>query len=331
MIAKLESDPQYHYELRKFVETDANARYELPLKGSKTQAAAKENFITFMKESLAKKPEIFDALIPDFDVTCRRLTPGPGYLEALQADNVEFVSTKIQKVHQNGVELSNGRKIDLDVLVCATGFNASAPPPFNVIGRNNLNLDERFTPFPETYMSLVTDGFPNFFMMNGPNSAVVTGSLTIQIEAEGDYIVRAIRKIQREGIKAMEVKAARVQDFCDYSTEYFKRTVLLDNCRSWYRSNGGGGDRISGPWPGTTLHSLEAFRSPRWEDFDYVYEGEEDGKKVNRLLWLGNGCTDIQENQRGDLAWYLDPDYLEVPVTPFPERNPKYEKRAFYG
>jgi hypothetical protein len=69
-----------------------------------------------MKKRLANKPEIADFLIPSFAVGCRRLTPGPGYLEALIEDNVEFVSTKINSIMPKGVELENGRIVELDAL-----------------------------------------------------------------------------------------------------------------------------------------------------------------------------------------------------------------------
>lgn len=178
-----------------------------------------------MKTRLAKKPEIVKALTPSFAVGCRRLTPGPGYLEALVEDNVKFVSDRIGSIQPDGVELENGTKIELDALVCATGFNASGPPPFGVTGKSGVTLEKRYKPFPETYLSLAMDGFPNFFMMLGPNSAVGSGSLTMILEMEGDYIVKCIRKLQKEDYVTIMPKVERVKDFSQYVAEYFKKTV----------------------------------------------------------------------------------------------------------
>lgn len=300
-------------------------------KGSEEQRGARAAFTELMRQRLAKKPEILEILLPDFGVACRRVTPGPGYLEALVEDNVDVVSTPIVSAHETGLQLKDGRKLEFDVLICATGFRTSAPPPFRVAGVDGKTMEGRFTPFPETYLSLATDGFPNYFMMLGPNAAIGTGPLTTMIEMGGDYIIKCIRKLQKENIKSMEVQSRRVQDFQKYATEYFKRTVYLDGCSSWYRSEGGKGDRISGVWPGSALHAMETFRSPRWEDYNYVYEGEDDGsEEVNRLAWLGNGWSSAQlKDGCGELAHFLQPELMDFPNEPFPEETPQYRKRPF--
>jgi hypothetical protein len=195
------------------------------LAGSEMQLGAVAAFRAAMKERLAKKPEIAEVLTPSFGVGCRRLTPGPGYLEALVEDNVNFVPEKIRSIDATGVELENGSKIELDALVCATGFNASGPPPFGVTGKNGATLEQRYKPFPESYLAVAMDGFPNFFFMLGPNSAIGSGSLTMILEVEGDYIIKCIRKLQKEDYLSMMPKRERVKDFSDYTAEYFKKTV----------------------------------------------------------------------------------------------------------
>jgi hypothetical protein len=275
-----------------------------------------------MRERLKKKPEIADFIMPSFAVGCRRLTPGPGYLEALVEDNVDFVSDPISEIVPEGVVLENGRKIEIDALVCATGFNASSPPPFEVYGKNGKSLQERFTPHRDTYLTMTVDGFPNFFMMLGPNSAIGSGSLTMMIETEGDFIIKCIRKLQKEDYISMMPKPERVKDFMDYTNEYFKNTVYMDECNSWYRSEGGKGDRITGLWPGSTLHCLEALRAPRWEDFDFETKDE------NRLRWLGNGWS-VTQLDGGDPAWYLEPSLQNVPVAGTPEDDEEFKRRPF--
>ena len=286
------------------------------------QRGAVKDFRAMMKGRLAKKPEIVDALTPSFAVGCRRLTPGPGYLEALVEDNVDFVSDKLESINAKGIVLETGKTIEIDALVCATGFNTSAPPPFHVFGKNGRSLQQRFKPYPETYLSMAVDGFPNFFMMLGPNSAIGSGSLTMMIEIEGDYIIKCIRKLQKEDYLSMTIKPERVQDFSDYCQEYFNKTVYMDDCNSWYRSEGGKGNRITGLWPGSTLHCLETLRTPRWEDFEY------ESKEENRLAWLGNGWSVTQHGQ-GDPAWYLEPRFMNVPVAGKPEEDEEYKMRPF--
>lgn len=302
------------------------------------QRMAIDLFKATMKERLAKKPEIAEFLIPSFGIGCRRNTPGPGYLEALVEDNVEFITDPIEGLTETGVKLkTTGREIPLDALVCATGFNASGPPPFPVHGRNGLPLSARFGPYPEAYLSLAVDGFPNMFFMLGPNSAIGSGSLTVMLEVEGDYIVKCLRKLQKEDYATIEVRADRVADWREYCDEYFKHTVYTDTCNSWYKSQGGGDQqRITGLWPGSSLHALEALRAPRWEDF--VLEPV-DGAAGNRLRWLGNGWSvchipkkDAKEGEgeyEGDPAWFIEPMFQDIPLPERPEEDPEFRARPF--
>jgi cation diffusion facilitator CzcD-associated flavoprotein CzcO len=157
------------------IERDANSVHSLTMKNSALQKFARENFTALMKEKLASKPEVFEALLPSFSVACRRLTPGPGYLEAPAEDNVDFITTRISAARNQSLVLENIEEKEMDVLICATGFQASAPPPFAVMGRNAQTMKQKFEPYAETYLSLATDRFPNYFMMLGPNAAVGTG------------------------------------------------------------------------------------------------------------------------------------------------------------
>lgn len=312
-IKEFETNPDKYLKFRKIIEADGNSIHASSFRDSDMQKGAVEAFRAMMKERLSKKPEIAEWLIPSFAVGCRRLTPGPGYLEALVEKNVNYMPDPIAEITPEGVKLQNGVEIPLDALVCATGFNPSAPPPFGVMGQRGITLQDKFRPFPQTYLTLATDGFPNFFMMLGPNSAIGSGSLTMILETEGDYIVKCIRKLQKDCYASMAPKPERVADFTEYVGEYFKNTVYMDECNSWYRSEGGKGDRISGLWPGSTMHALEALRAPRWEDFKYesLYE--------NQLSWLGNGWSVTQEEGGGDMAWYLEPSEVDVPKEGRPE------------
>lgn len=317
-------DPEAYLKTRKVIENDGNSIHDSTMRGTAMQRAFVETFRASMTAKLAgKKPELLKTIIPSFSPGCRRLTPGMGFLEALTEPNVEVVVDRVVEVTETGVRLASGREVELDVLACATGFRVSAPPNFEVVGRDGLTLADRWARYPESYLSVAVDGFPNYLMMFGPNSAIGFGSLTKMFEGEIDYIVKVIRKMQKEDYATIEPRPERVADFSDYILEYFKSTVYTEECKSWYRSDGGNGDRIIGLWPGSTLHALEALRSPRWED--YVYESADPSQ--NRLRWLGNGWSTTQTT--GDASWYLNPNEVEIPVEGRPEDNAQYEARPW--
>jgi hypothetical protein len=154
--------------------------------------------------------------------------------------------------------------------------------------------------------------------MLGPNAGVGSGSLTAIIERSGDYIIKCIRKMQKEDIAAMHISPRRVKDWIEYVHTYFQKTVFLDDCKSWYRKD----DRIIHLWPGSTLHAIETLRSPRWEDYEYIYRKNSPTER-NRLAWLGNGWSEQQLNN-GDMAYYFEPAYIDFPAVPRPEETKKW-------
>jgi cation diffusion facilitator CzcD-associated flavoprotein CzcO len=127
-------------------------------------------------------------------------------------------TTEIARITPTGVELRDGRTHELDVLICATGFDTSFQYPFSVLGRGGQTLSERWATAkgPEAYLSLAVDGFPNLFVCSGPNSAVTSGSLLTVAEHVVGYVVEAVQKMQRERLRSMEVRQEAVQDWSSH-------------------------------------------------------------------------------------------------------------------
>ena len=117
----------------------------------------------FMTKMLGGDERLCKALIPNYAIGCRRLTPAPGYLESMKAPNVEVVTDKIKRFVAAGIELETGEVLEVDAIICATGFDTSFCPPFPVVGRTG-NLQEIWTKdTPKSYMSLAVAGMPNYF------------------------------------------------------------------------------------------------------------------------------------------------------------------------
>ncbi|KIV79991.1 hypothetical protein PV11_07526 [Exophiala sideris] len=301
---KFAEDPKYYKEFRKGVERYINMDYPCLFPGSPEEVAGTEAIRSNMKNKLASKPEIFDALKPRFVPGCRRLTPGPGYLEALTKDNVSFIKTPISEVTKSSILTSDGKEYEVDAIACATGFDTSFMPHFPIVGRDGLQISDVWSHHASAYMSHSVPGFPNYFFVGGPNSATGGGSLLIIFESLIGYVVKAVQKISREHLKAMEAKKSALASWNSYLDKYFPRTVHVDDCTSWYKVNG----KITGLWPGSSLHARATLENPRWEDYEYESLDGHDP-----LEWLGNGWT-IADKERGDLSFYLDEvDYPPVP------------------
>ncbi|KAH7885655.1 hypothetical protein F5I97DRAFT_2034868 [Phlebopus sp. FC_14] len=288
-------DPKFYKGFRRELEAELNFAFGNALRHD--EAGLRAHLLEGMKRRLEKKSWIADHITPEFPIACRRLTPGPGFLEALCEENVDFVPKDIKRVTQTGLETTDGQHYDLDILVCATGYDTDFKFPFPVIGRSGLTLRNRFDPHPVTYLSICTDGFPNWFQCLGPNSLVGAGSLLAVLEQVIEYAGSVLLKMQRERLKSIEVKREAVADFDEYLEAFFPGTVFSAKCRSWYKLGKEEG-RVVALWPGSCLHAVRALERPRWEDYNYEYL---DGR-TNRFHWLGDGTTYNEKYMRPGIS-----------------------------
>lgn len=194
-------DPETLKNYRKRLQHATNVGFELYVKGSAAQAEARKATERTMRERLGGDEGLARELIPDWEVGCRRATPGPGYLEALTRENVSLVTEGIARVTASGVRTQGGREVELDAIVCATGFDVSHRPPWPLVGRRGCSLAEHWEEEPYSYLSLMASGFPNFFMFGGPNSPVGHGSLMSQLQWSAEWMCKWVKKMACEDIK----------------------------------------------------------------------------------------------------------------------------------
>lgn len=261
-----------------------------------------------MRNRLSAKPELIHSVLPSYPPLCKRLTPGPGYLEALCLPHVDVVTSDIQSIDATSVITKDGQHRAVDAIICATGFDTSVSSGFPIYGKDGVNIRQKYSEDPRTYLGLCTDGFPNFFQSLGPNSFQGAGSLLVMIESIHSYIAQVLERLSTGNIKTVEPKRRPVEKFTAYCDEYFKRTVYTADCLSWYKTAPPGSSveqrmrgRVTALWPGSSVHALKALKSVRWEDFEMEYV---DG---NEFGWFGNGWT--VADRSGDaagLTGYLD-------------------------
>jgi cation diffusion facilitator CzcD-associated flavoprotein CzcO len=299
LLKSFEEDPEKYYKFRKDLEGKFYQRFGTLFRDSDDNKGLREEFIKLMAQRVQKKPELLDSLIPDFSPNCRRLTPGPGYLEALTEDNVSFIQTPIKNFTADGIVTTDGVERKVDAVICSTGANVDMLPPFPITA-NTHSLHSAWTPDPITYLGVAHPSFPNLLFVQGPNAASHSGTIPNQVETQVTYVAQLLRKVSHQGIKTFAPSQAATDDFVAYSDAFFPRTVFTDNCSSW--ANGGKpGARIHGHWPGSASHANWMRREPRWEDWDWTYRN----KSGNRFAWLGNGWTTKEITGKGDLTPYL--------------------------
>lgn len=164
-------DPDKYQAFRKELETTFWRRYETQLKGTKESAQAIADFRNLMAKRLEAKPELLEKIVPDFSPHCRRLTPGPGYLEALTKDNVSFIRTPIESITETGIVTTDGVHRAVDAIICSTGANVDFAPPFPIVA-GDVDLSQAWRPeglygFPYTYLGVATPGFNNLLFLHG--------------------------------------------------------------------------------------------------------------------------------------------------------------------
>jgi cation diffusion facilitator CzcD-associated flavoprotein CzcO len=294
-------DEAFYLEYRKGMETRMNSIHGFTLLDHPIQNMFREYMANEMGEKLAKKPEILSHLLPSFPAGCRHVTPGNGFLEALVEDNVTFQTQEITRFTETGIQTADGEIHEYNAIICATGYDCSFRPPFPFIGKNDIDLRDKFKDTPKAYLSISIDGFPNMMILGGPNSEVGTSHSMIVFEKVSEYAVKCVQKVQFEHIKSMSPTTHAVAEFSKYVKTYYEngRTVYGEKCRSVYR-NGKTEGASTALWPGSVLHLMKTLERPRWQDYEYEYLNNE-----AMFGYLGDGWAEV-ERHGGDTAYYLD-------------------------
>lgn len=267
----LEDNPRKYLEYRKQVENELNQRFKFIIKGSDAPTQARQLSYEQMVRKLNGDLRLCNKIIPtNFNPGCRHPTPASGYLEALVAENATIFTEDISEITETGFKDQEGKEYEVDVIICATGFDTTRRPRFPFIGKTGRDLRSIWDPAGEegvlSYLSIGVPEFPNYFTFGGPFGPLGHGSFMPLIEAWTSYMFAAIRKAQVENVKAMTPRKGAAMQFRQHADHFLKRTAWTSPCKSWFKQGREDGQLTM--WPGSRLHHLELLRAPRWEDFE---------------------------------------------------------------
>jgi cation diffusion facilitator CzcD-associated flavoprotein CzcO len=181
-----------------------------------------------------RDPALREKLTPNFQFGCKRVLVSDDYWAAFERENVELVTDSITGIERTGLRTSDGALHEADAIVLATGFKLGlAAAPFPVIGRKGRTLDDAWKSGAAAYKGMTVAGFPNWFIMMGPNTGPGHTSVLVYTEAQISHALQAIQKIMAENLKCMDVRQ-EVQDRYNDGIQKRMKRMVWSGCESWY-------------------------------------------------------------------------------------------------
>jgi cation diffusion facilitator CzcD-associated flavoprotein CzcO len=213
-------------------------------------------------------PQLRQTLVPDYPIGGKRILISDDYYAALGRENVEVVTDAIERVDEQGVMLRSGRHVELDVLVLATGFQTTEfLAPIELTGLEERRLRDEWKDGARAYLGISVSGFPNFFMLYGPNTNLGHNSIIFMIECQARYIAACVRALRERGLAWLDLRREVMEAFDDRLREELARTVWNDTDHSWYKDAAG---RITNNWSGSTLRYWWSTRRPDLDAYQQV-------------------------------------------------------------
>ncbi|RFA26828.1 4-hydroxyacetophenone monooxygenase [Alkalilimnicola ehrlichii] len=183
-----------------------------------------------------KDPELRRKVTPAYTFGCKRVLISNDYYPALAQPNVDVIATDIRRITGTGIETADGRQREVDAIILGTGFDSHFPfAKGSVIGREGRDLMDAWEEGLEAYKGTTVAGFPNLFVMIGPNTGLGHSSMIYMIESQIRYILDALDTMQRYGIEVVDVKENVLDRFNAWLQEKSNTAVWkVGGCRSWY-------------------------------------------------------------------------------------------------
>ena len=207
-------------------------------------------------------PTLRQKLIPDFTIGCKRIILSNTLLPALCQPHVSLHTKEegIKEFNKKGILTQTGEQVDADLIIYATGYDATdGVISYPVVGKNGTTIKEAWQEFPKAYLGTTIPGFPNFFMITGPNTGIGHTSALVIIESQMEYIERCLLALDSTGMQSIEVTAHAEDKYTRNIHSEMEKTVWkTGGCTSWYQSKSG---HVTSVYPGFTFSYLKQAKS----------------------------------------------------------------------
>ena len=215
--------------------------------------------------------ELRRKLTPPYTLGCKRILLSNDYFAALQRPNAELVTEHIERITPKGLQTADGVEHPADAIICGTGFSVGdALYHLPVRGRGGRTLESSFRRRDGHYLGVTAHGFPNLFLLMGPNTGLGHNSMVFMIEAQARLAAQAIAALRDRGLAFLDVREAAQRAFTDDLQSHMRRTVWsAGGCQSWYLDADGYNNTL---WPFFTFQYWWRTRRLALADFELVPE-----------------------------------------------------------
>ena len=197
-------------------------------------------------KKVIKDPELRAKLTPDYPIGAKRILFADEYYPALMRDNVYLDTSGVKRFTATGIERNDGKAENFDVVIYSTGFKTNPfLSPMTITGLDGQTIRQHWQQGAHAYLGVSTHGFPNLYLMYGPNTNLGHNSIVIMIEAQAKYILQAI---QASGESGLQVKAEVEQEYNQKLQQRLANTAFAEVGHSWYLDGG----KITNNWAGGT-------------------------------------------------------------------------------
>ncbi|MDX2234527.1 MAG: NAD(P)/FAD-dependent oxidoreductase [Hyphomonadaceae bacterium] len=215
-------------------------------------------------EAQVADPALRAALTPDYPIGCKRVIFSDDYYPALQRPNARLVTDRIRRIVHDGVVTGDGALHEVDAIVHATGFDATHfADAVAVTGVRGQTLKDAWAQGPEAYLGLLVAGFPNFFLVYGPNTNLGHNSILFMIERQAEYIAACVGAMRKGNARRIDVRPEAQTRFNRELQTRLRTTAWAAGCTSWYKTEGG---KITNNWMGSTREYAQRTKKPDMGD-----------------------------------------------------------------
>jgi cation diffusion facilitator CzcD-associated flavoprotein CzcO len=188
-------------------------------------------------EKYIKDPKLRAALKPNYELGCKRVLVSDDFYPALKRPNVELVTEAIAEIRPNSILTSDGVERPVDVLILGTGFRATEPLiGIRLVGRGGIEIHDAWREHMSAYLGVTVSGFPNLFLLLGPNTGLGHNSVVLMIEAQVRYVMSCLFLLRRRNRKVLEVRSDKQKEFFADVQRRLQGTVWQSGgCKSWYQ------------------------------------------------------------------------------------------------